>query len=1190
VAVRGLQIDEREVRGLVDPGTFARGLAYFRTGRVVEWAFTETGALTASVLGSGAHVYHVDIEVDDGEPVSFFCTCPVAGMCKHMVATMLQAISGPRERPSVALAAFRSEPRPEWMRTLDQIVAAAVPPPDLVGERSVTELALQIRVDGLQRRTGARTRAQTSGAAASRLREVEPFGGPGRRRPGGGAISLSVRPVKRSAKGAWTTGYEASWDGLRRAYGDRHQFDPVAREWFAELGAMRTQGYWGSSDWTGIEEFSPRLLWPHLARARLLGLRLVGTHKRDQVRLAQSAELLLDASEGADALVLAPVLTFDGVADTAPWRGAAGERGLFSVQPEGSDWIITLGPTSGPVSAAVAAMLQQTSAVRVPMADADRLRADYLPALRNTVTLTSRDGSVLLPPPQRPHLEFTVKFAGSAAVRIAARWAYRNRGGSDEGGGNGGPTTCYPFTVTESDFAARDVTGEQAVVARVEQAVRAAGFSDYAVTEVLEADGLAVLDIAETLLPVLRRIDDVIVHAVDQPDFVELTAEPMIELEANDTDVADWFDLAVNVTVDGKHVPLGNLLKALNKGKDRLLLADGSWIRLGHPSLDRLRVLLAEADRISDRRGALTVSRYQASLWDDLAELADVVAASAAWQASAGGLLALLERGEDGLTGEGAVPVPASVTAQLRPYQVRGFEWLAFCWRHGLGAVLADDMGLGKTLQALALVAYARESAADPSSIATSHGRPSSENTTDCRWLMPGRLGRPSKPPNADAQPQPASDDAPPAAPRAPFLVVAPASVVGNWVREAERFTPDLRVAVVSATSARRSEALSDIVPDADLVVTSYAIFRLDNAEFAALTWDGLILDEAQFIKNPATRANQQARALRARFKLAITGTPLENNLIDLWAIMAVVAPGLFPSLQRFREDYVRPVEAAGKYEAGEEVRLRAAERLARLQRRVRPLLLRRTKEQVAPELPERIEQVLEVELDPRHRLVYQTHLQRERKRVLGLLTDFEANKVAVFRALTLLRRLALDASLVEPEEYASVPSSKLDALFEQLPQIVSEGHRALVFSQFTSYLQKVAERCEAEGIEYAYLDGSTKNRRAVIDGFKDGSAPVFLISLKAGGFGLNLTEADYVYLLDPWWNPAAEQQAVDRTHRIGQTRPVNVIRLVAADTIEEKVMGLKARKARLIDAVLNDESAAFSGTLKAEDIRGLFD
>jgi len=423
-----------------------------------------------------------------------------------------------------------------------------------------------------------------------------------------------------------------------------------------------------------------------------------------------------------------------------------------------------------------------------------------------------------------------------------------------------------------------------------------------------------------------------------------------------------------------------------------------------------------------------------------------------------------------------------------------------------------------------------------------------------------------------------------------PFLVVAPASVVGNWVREAERFTPSLKVATVAATGRRRGAPLAEIAANADIVVTSYAIFRLDNAEFAALNWAGLILDEAQFIKNPSTRANQQARQLRTRFKLAITGTPLENNLTDLWAILAVVAPGLFPSLQRFREDYLRPVEAAGKYAADDEVRDRATERLNRLQRRVRPLLLRRTKQQVAPELPERIEQVLEVELDPRHRLVYETHLQRERKRVLGLLDDFEANRVAVFRALTLLRRVALDASLVEPEEYASVPSSKLDALFEQLPEVIAEGHRALVFSQFTSYLQKVAERCAAEGIEYAYLDGATRNRREIIDGFKDGNTPVFLISLKAGGFGLNLTEADYVYLLDPWWNPAAEQQAVDRTHRIGQTRPVNVIRLVAADTIEEKVMGLKARKARLIDAVLNDESAAFSGALKAADIRALFE
>ena len=374
-----------------------------------------------------------------------------------------------------------------------------------------------------------------------------------------------------------------------------------------------------------------------------------------------------------------------------------------------------------------------------------------------------------------------------------------------------------------------------------------------------------------------------------------------------------------------------------------------------------------------------------------------------------------------------------------------------------------------------------------------------------------------------------------------------------------------------------RKRKLGDLIDGADIVVTSYAVFRLDFSSYRALEWDGLILDEAQFVKNRTTRAHQCARDLNAPFKLAITGTPMENNLLELWSLFAIVAPGLFPSARKFIEEYQRPIER------GEDSKL-----LARLRRRIRPLLMRRTKEAVAKDLPEKQEQVLEVELSPKHRKIYEMHLQRERQKLMGLIKDLDRNRMIVFRSLTLLRMLSLDASLVD-DDYAGVPSAKLDALFEQLEDVTAEGHRALIFSQFTSFLKKAAERLDAAGIPYAYLDGSTRDRGEVINSFKDGQAPVFLISLKAGGFGLNLTEADYVFLLDPWWNPAAESQAVDRTHRIGQTRNVMVYRMVARGTIEEKVMALKEQKAKLFTSVMDDD-AVFSSALTAEDIRSLLD
>ena len=306
-----------------------------------------------------------------------------------------------------------------------------------------------------------------------------------------------------------------------------------------------------------------------------------------------------------------------------------------------------------------------------------------------------------------------------------------------------------------------------------------------------------------------------------------------------------------------------------------------------------------------------------------------------------------------------------------------------------------------------------------------------------------------------------------------------------------------------------------------------------------------------------------------------MTGTPLENNLMELWAQLSITAPGLFPSADHFAAYYQVPIE-----------RSEDPERLRLLRARVRPLMLRRTKEEVASDLPEKLEQVLEVELSARHRRLYQLHLQRERQRILGLLDDVARHRIAILRSLTVLRQLCLDASLVDPAQ-SGVPSSKLDVLMDMLEEVVADGHRVLVFSQFTRFLAKARERLGAAGIEYCYLDGRTRDRPKVIAKFREGDAPVFLISLKAGGFGLNLTEADYCILLDPWWNPATETQAIDRAHRIGQERKVMVYRLVAKDTIEERVMALKARKAALFAGVM-DQGGFASSEMSADDIRGL--
>jgi SNF2 family DNA or RNA helicase len=447
---------------------------------------------------------------------------------------------------------------------------------------------------------------------------------------------------------------------------------------------------------------------------------------------------------------------------------------------------------------------------------------------------------------------------------------------------------------------------------------------------------------------------------------------------------------------------------------------------------------------------------------------------------------------------------------------------LAYLWQARLGGVLADDMGLGKTLQTLALVAYAR-----------AHGA-------------------------------------------GPFLVVAPTSVVATWAGEAAAFTPGLAVRVVTESASRRGESIRSLAAAADVVVTSYTLFRLEADAYVAETWGGVVLDEAQLVKNHQGKTYQAVRRLDVPFRLALTGTPMENRLMELWSLLSIVAPGLYPWPQRFLENVANPVERLGDRDV-----------LERFRRRIRPFLLRRTKELVAADLPAKQEQVLAVALTPRHRRVYETHLQRERQTVLGLVEDFDRHRIAIFRSLTRLRQLSLDAALVD-DAYDGIGSAKVDVLVDHLVELAAEGHRALVFSQFTSFLKRVRGRLDSDGIGSCYLDGSTRRRAAVIEDFKNGSDPVFLISLKAGGFGLNLAEADYCFLLDPWWNPAVEAQAVDRTHRIGQQRQVFVYRLVSTNTIEEKVMALKERKAALFAQVV-DEDALMAAPLGAEDVRALF-
>lgn len=643
----------------------------------------------------------------------------------------------------------------------------------------------------------------------------------------------------------------------------------------------------------------------------------------------------------------------------------------------------------------------------------------------------------------------------------------------------------------------------------------AALMPDGEIARELRLSGLAAADFVARTLPAIGRIENVRVETrPDLPAYRTAESAPIVTVGTTATGERDWFDLQVAVTVDGREVPFDRLFVALADHADVVVLDDGTYFPLDGEAFAPLRTLIEEARALSDRAGGtMRISAHQGDLWNELVDLAHVTQQADQWRSA----LDRIRRFDDA-----APAVPTGLRAELRDYQREGFVWLERLRRAGLGGILADDMGLGKTVQVLAMFLAARR--------------------TDA----------------------------------APHLVVAPTSVVGNWVSEATRFAPDLKVVAIESLRRRRGGAtIAELTAGADVVVTSYGLLRLEAEEYAAVAWQTTVLDEAQAVKNPDTKTYRAIRALPADARFVVTGTPLENTLMDLWALLGVAAPGLFPRRDRFTDFYRTPIEREGD-----------AERLALLHRRLRPFMLRRTKGEVASELPERIEQIIEVELEPRHRRLYDTHLQRERQRVLGLLDDVQANRFEIFRSLTLLRRLALDPALVD-DRHEGIESAKLAMLRDLLTTIVADGHRTLVFSQFTGYLRRARQMLDAAGITYEYLDGSTTRRPDVIRRFREGTASVFLISLKAGGSGLTLTEADYCVLLDPWWNPAVEQQAIDRAHRIGQTRNVMVYRLVSAHTIEDKVMSLKADKSRLFDSVISG-AALSDARLTAADIRDL--
>jgi SNF2 family DNA or RNA helicase len=472
------------------------------------------------------------------------------------------------------------------------------------------------------------------------------------------------------------------------------------------------------------------------------------------------------------------------------------------------------------------------------------------------------------------------------------------------------------------------------------------------------------------------------------------------------------------------------------------------------------------------------------------------------------------------------IPLPQPFDSVLRQYQKEGINWMHFLKKYGFGGILADDMGLGKTIQALVLIS------------ASNSDRPS--------------------------------------------LVICPKTLVYNWYNEVQKFTPRLKTLIIEGQSTERIQLINDI-KHYDLIITSYPVIQKDIEYFADKTFEYCIIDEAQYIKNHKTKTAKSIKAIRAKYRLALTGTPIENNLMELWSIFDFLMPGFLGSDSEFKARYDTPIMKNNDVSA-----------LNSLLGRIRPFVLRRTKKEMLKELPPKMEQVSYAHLTPDQLALYTSVLEQVKSNVFAIVEQkgFEHSQIEILAALTRLRQICNHPALLTintPATTKKLSSGKLDQFDELLDEALEGDHKVLVFSQFVQMLGILSNHLDKKGIPYCYLDGQTRNRQAVIDRFNnDEHIKVFLISIKAGGFGLNLTAADTVIIFDPWWNPMVEMQATDRAYRIGQTHPVNVYRLITRGTIEEKILKLQEKKKALFDNVV-DENNDLIKKLTWDDIREVF-
>lgn len=596
------------------------------------------------------------------------------------------------------------------------------------------------------------------------------------------------------------------------------------------------------------------------------------------------------------------------------------------------------------------------------------------------------------------------------------------------------------------------------------------------------------------------------------------TTTPTINASVESNEQEKWFSLDVNVEYEGQSLPLEKIWKAWLKGKRYVQLKDGSYASLPESWLEKLAHKLKVLGLDPNKPPKHHFKQFEAPVLDSILDDLPNAIEDSFWSKLRDNIRHFKEVQQ--------IETPEGLNASLRPYQIQGISYLNFLDEYGFGGILADEMGLGKTIQTLAFIQHMKNK---------------------------GAIG--------------------------PNLIVVPTSVLPNWDREAEKFVPGLKRVIVYGT---RRENIFRKIGDADLVITTYALLRRDLEELEQHEFNSIILDEAQNIKNPNTITTKSVRNINARMRLCLSGTPIENNLFELWSLFEFLMPGFLGSQHAFQRGIIKPIKEGD------------TETLEYLRTRVKPFILRRTKAEVVKDLPPKVESVTYCALAEEQAELYSSLARKLREQVLADVDEkgMAKSQMSILDALLKLRQICCHPKLLKmdmPGFSANIPSGKFETFKDMIINLVEEGHKILVFSQFVQMLQQISGWLQMTDIPFCYLDGSSKDRLEQVDKFNNSpDIPIFLISLKAGGTGLNLTSADYVIHYDPWWNPAVESQATDRAHRIGQAKQVFSYKLICQNTVEEKILKLQEMKRGVAEAVIPGQDSWKS--LTRDDLEMLFE